>query len=177
MPPRSKVEMLPAGVRAELDQRLQANGFANYVQLAEWLSEKGFPIGKSALHTYGQDFEARLGSLRKVTEQARAIVAENPDDDGAVNDALIRLVQEKLFSVLVDMEVDPATVKLNQLGKVIADLARASISQKRLATEIRKQAADDAMAALENGLAKTNQRLDPEVLRRVREDVYGIVEV
>lgn len=170
MPPRSKVEQLPTDVREELDRRLQSNGFANYVQLSEWLAEKGYPIGKSALHSYGQDFEARLGSLRKVTEQARIIVSENPDDDGAVNDALIRLTQEKVFGLLIDMEIDPEDVDLVKLTRAIADLSRASVSQKKLAREIRAEVADEAEAAVkEMGLtADRAAELRHKLLGRIK---------
>lgn len=143
MPPRSKVDLLPDQVREELERRLIQGGFSGYRDLAEWLSDQGFAISKSSLHAWGQGFEDRLGSLKRVTEQARAIVSENPDDDGAVNDALIRLVQEKAYGLLMDMEIDPDGIDLPKLMRVIADLSRASVSQKRLAKEVREQIAEE----------------------------------
>jgi hypothetical protein len=119
--------------------------------LSGWLKEQGFEISKSSLHSWGQIFEERLGALRKVTQQARAIVAENPDDDGAVNDALIRLVQEKAYGALMDMEIDPEKIDLPKLMRVIADLSRASVSQKRLMAEVRKRDSEKLDAAVAAG--------------------------
>ncbi len=151
MPPRSKVDLLPDGVRAELERRLIQGGFSGYRGLSDWLAEQGFEISKSSLHSWGQDFEDRLGALKKVTEQARIIVAENPDDDGSVNDALIRLVQEKAYGALMDMEIDPEKIDLPKLMRVIADLSRASISQKRLMAEVRKRDSEKLDAAVAAG--------------------------
>lgn len=151
MPPRSKVETLPADVREDLERQLVKNSFSQYRELSEWLAEQGFQISKSSLHSYGQNFEERLGSLKRVSEQARVVVSENPDDDGAVNDALIRLVQEKTFNLLLEMETDPKDVNLPKLMKVIADLSRASVSQKRLMADIRKRDKEKMDAAVDSG--------------------------
>ena len=151
MPQRSKVDLLPDGVREELEKRLLKGGFSGYRELSAWLTDQGFEISKSSLHSWGQNFEDRLGALRRVTQQARAIVAENPDDDGAVNDALIRLVQEKAYGALMDMEIDPDAIDLPKLMRVIADLSRASVSQKRLMAEVRKRDTEKLDAAVAAG--------------------------
>lgn len=144
MAARSTVDLLPAKVREELNRRLEKSAFSNYDGLTAWLKSEGFNISRSAVHRYGQAFEDRLSSLRRVTEQARIIVAENPDDDGSVNDALIRLVQDKLFDLITSPEFEAGNLKFEKIGRVIADLARASISQKRLAREIREEMASQA---------------------------------
>lgn len=54
MPPPSKIDLLPPEVRAELDRRLIAHAFGNSVGLSEWLAEKGYEIGKSAVGLCGQ---------------------------------------------------------------------------------------------------------------------------
>lgn len=149
MPPRNKVETLPKAVKEWLDAALLENGFAKYELLSAELQEKGHTIGKSSLHRYGSKFEERMAQLRVSTEQARAVVAASPDDEGAMNEALIRLTQDKLFQVLVDLEVDPASIALPKLTKSIADLARSSISQKKWQIEVRTKAAE-RMKAVES---------------------------
>src|SRR5690606_36058577 len=54
MPPRSKIEQLPDDVRAELDRKLIEDGFRNYVELAQWLTDRGHASGKSAVGAYGE---------------------------------------------------------------------------------------------------------------------------
>ncbi len=49
MPPPSKISLMPREVRVELYRRIALQGFSGYVELAEWLSTQGFPVGKSAL--------------------------------------------------------------------------------------------------------------------------------
>lgn len=142
MPKRSKVDTLPPELKAWLDGELLKRGFADYVQLAADLQAKGAEVSKSSLHRYGSKFEERMAQLKVSTEQARAVVAASPDDEGAMNEALIRLTQDKLFGVLVDLDVDPDSVNITKITKSIADLARSSITQKKWQIEVRTKAAE-----------------------------------
>jgi hypothetical protein len=136
MPPRSKIDTLPAKVR----------------ELSAWLQELGFEISKSAVHRWGQNFEDRVRSLKTITQQAKAVVEASPDEDGAVNDALIRLVQEKVFTLLIDFEIDPEKVDINKLTRSVADLARSSVSQKKLSAQIRKEMREEQLAKIEHAV-------------------------
>lgn len=171
---RSAILTLPAEVKAWLDGALVEGNFSGYEALAEELKTRGCEISKSAVHRYGQAFEDRLKALRMVTEQARAVVEHSPDDEDAVNQALVRLTQEKVFSVLMDMEVDVDKIDLSKLTRSIADLSRASITVKRYATEMRAKIAAK-LADMETQAQAGKGRLDPETLRRVREEIYGLV--
>ena len=172
MPARSAVNQLPQEVKAELDEWLIHKGFAGYQELSEWLAGKGFSISKSSLHRYGSQFEQRIDALKIATEQAKAITAASPDDEGAMNDALQRLVQEKLFSVLLDLDVEQVeSVKLPQLARAIADLGRASVNQKKWQAEVAqksKAAADKAAAIAQKG------GLSAEAAEEIKKDILGI---
>lgn len=146
MAPRSKVTRLPAAVKAWLDEKLVEGNFSGYEVLSAELTKRGYAISKSALHNYGQEFEERLAAVKLSTEQARAVVAAAPDEDNSVNDALIRLVQERLFTLLCD--ANSKNVDLAKVAKAVADLGRTSISQRRFAAEMREKVAAD-LAALE----------------------------
>ena len=149
---KSTVETLPKEVKEWLDRALVESNFSGYKLLAEAMKARGYEISKSAIHRYGQDFEDRLKTLKMVTEQARAVVQAAPDEDGAVNDALVRLTQEKLFGVLMEIEVDPETVDLAKLAKAVAELGKASVMQKRWLSEVRAKA--EAAAANVEKIAK-----------------------
>ncbi|MDR1276174.1 MAG: DUF3486 family protein [Candidatus Accumulibacter sp.] len=172
MPRRSKVEGLPPEVKAWLDQALVENNFSQYELLSAELAERGFEIGKSGLHRYGQAFEERLKTLRVVTEQARAVVQAAPDEDGAVNDALVRLTQEKMFSILMEMNVDPDAVDLPKLARAVAELGKASVAQKRWQAEARKQALIDA--AKEAGEAAKGVGLTDDAVVQIQNRILGI---
>jgi hypothetical protein len=151
MPPRSKVEQMPPEVKAWLDRALVENNFSEYEALAAELKERGFAISKSALNRYGQDFEMRLAALKMASEQAKAIVEATPDDEGAVSDALMRLVQEKLFTMLLAEE---GKVDLPKAAKAIAELAKATIAQKKFSIE---------QSARKKLLAEQEERLQEEL--------------
>lgn len=178
MAPRSKVEQLPEAVREELERRLIASAFSGYEQLAAWLAEQGFAISKSSLHRFGSTFEDKLGALKIATSQARAVIEASPDNEGAMGQALTRLVQEKIFTVLLDLEVDPETIELPKLSRAIADLSRAAISQQKHASLVRKEAREELIAEQKEKLNGLQQRggITPEALKRIRQEIYGLPE-
>jgi hypothetical protein len=172
MPKRPKVLELPQELRAWLDQALIANGFADYGQLATALKAQGHQVGKSSLQRYGSVLEKRLATLKVATDQAKAIVQASPDDEGAMNEALIRLTQEKLFGVLLEMDVDPATVNLVKLTKSIADVARSSVTQRKWAAIARQELLEEQRKKLE--AMPTKGGVTPETKAAIRE-ALGIV--
>lgn len=127
MPARSKITGLPDGIRVELDKRLITSGFSDYSTLEAWLTEQGFEISRSAIHRYGQGFEAKVAAIKVATEQAKAIAAAVGDDDGAMNEALIRLVQQQAFDVLVNMQTEDPDLYakiFQKMGVMVARLSR-----------------------------------------------------
>lgn len=171
MPPRSKILQLPDDVRQELEQKLIGSGFADYTGLSEWLAGKGYGVSKSALHRFGQSFEDRCNALSMATQQAKAIVEATPDDEGAMTEALMRLLQEKLFAILLEMEVDPAKVNIGAVAKAMAPIARASIALKKHRQEI-KERADAAARALDSIARKTGMTED--AAQEIRDLILGI---
>lgn len=169
MPPRSKVSTLPAEVRAWLDQALVESNFSGYEALAAALAERGYNISKSALHAYGQSFEERLAALRLASEQARAVVAAAPDDEGAVSEALMRLAQEKLFQLLLASD---GKLDISKIGKTVAELVKASVVQKKWSTEVRARA--EAAAAQVEKIARKGG-LNAETVAEIRREILGVV--
>ncbi len=171
MPPRSKVDQLPEEIRQTLNQKLIWNSFGNYTELAAWLEQEGYKISRSAIHAYGQSFEERVDALQIATEQARALVESSPDDDDAMGNALVRLTQEKLFQLLMKLQVDPKKISLPQLTRAIADLGRVSVVQKKWRSAVReataKAAASVEKVVREGGLSK-------ETAAWARREILGI---
>lgn len=173
MPKRGKITQLPEKVRAELNMKLLDGGFSDYSALAEWLCEQGFEISRSAVHRYGQGFERRLASLKIATEQARTITEAVQDEPGVMGDALTRLVQEKAFQVLIDMEeLDPETVDFAKLATAVAKLNQASIAQKKWLAETREKTAKTADEVVK--VAKS-EGLSNAKAEEIRRKILGIV--
>ncbi|AMO73836.1 DUF3486 family protein [Pseudomonas citronellolis] len=168
MPPRSKVASLPAKVKAWLDKALAENNFSDYEALSAELTARGFSISKSALHRYGQTFEDRLAALRQSSEQAKAVVTAAPDDEGAVNEALMRLVQDHLFKLLMASE---GKLDLPKVAKAVAELGRASVVQLKWKAEF-KERAEAAAAKVEN-IAKKGG-LSADTVAEIRREILGV---
>ena len=168
MPPRSKVAGMPAEIKEWLDRALAENNFSDYELLAEELKARGYAISKSALHRYGQAFETRLSALKMASEQARAVVAAAPDEEGAVNEALMRLVQEHLFKLLMAEEGE---FDLPKVARAVAELGRATVTQKKWQTEVRARA--EAAAAAVEKIAKKGG-LSAESVDQLRREILGI---
>jgi hypothetical protein len=180
MPARGKITSLPPEIKADFDRMLVERNFSGYDEVADWLNERlaaaglEITVSRSGVHRYGQGFAERLAAIKIATEQARAISETVGDDAGHMNDALISLVQEKLFDVLVNLQMDDQEQfgkVFPKLGVAVARLSRASVNQKKYMAEARKKA-DAAVAKIEEKL--TERKLDPATLRAVREEIYGI---
>ena len=173
MPPRSKVAGLPAEVKSWLGQCLAENNFSDYEALSAELTERGYAISKSALHRYGQNFEDRLSALKMASEQARAVVAAAPDEEGAVNEALMRLVQEHLFKLLMS---EGGQYDLPKVAKAVAELGRASINQKKWMAEhrqtIRAEYAAEAAKAVSEEL-RGQDGMSEQLESRIRGILLG----
>lgn len=177
---RSFAEQIPEDIRQWLEAQLLESGFSGYLTLTEELNaklaERGVEItvGKSSVHRFGSKFEERCAALKRSTEIAQTMAREVGDDEGALSDAILRVTQNKLFNLVLDMEVEPDTVSLPQIGRVVADLARASVTQKRHQLAVRA-AVETKLASLEAESKGGKTGLDAETLRRVREEIYGVI--
>ena len=81
------------------------------------------------------------------------------------------MTQEKLFNVVLDLNVDPSKLNLAGITRAIADLARASISNKKYATEVKAR----AVAALASVTAVVKKAgLTPEAVDQIRREILGI---
>lgn len=172
MAPRSKVLLLPEAVRQALEQRLLAGGFSGYEALTDWLGEQGYAISKSALHRFGSAFEERCQALKIATDQARAIVEGSPDDDGAMSEALMRLTQQKLFDVLLEINVDPETIELPKLARAIADMSRSTVTLKRYRSEVLARAKEVANDV--EKLAKSEGGLSGDAVELLKKKILGL---
>ena len=154
MPPRSKIAALPPEVKAWLDSALVEGNFSDYEALASELGAKGYDISKSAIHRYGQTFEDKLAALKMASQQAKAVVEAAPDNEGAVNEALMRLVQEKIFQLLMAQE---GQIDLPKVAKAVAELGKATVVQKKFRREEQERIEREARAQL---LAEQEQKLE-----------------
>lgn len=178
MPKRSKVSTLPPDVRAWLDRALAEGNFSGYEQLEKLLAGKGYTIGKSSLHRYGQQLEQKLAAVKASTEAARAIADAAPDDADLRSAAAMSLVQTEIFNVMVALqeageESNPEErLKLMaRAAKPLAELSRASVNQKKWEAEVKARIAAAADAAAK---IATKGGLSSAAVDEIRRSILGI---
>jgi len=120
-----------------------------------------------------KSFPERLEDIARATAMAGEVAraAGNADPSG-VNEAMLRLAQERLFAILVD--VDPAQNPWDVLPKItraVTDLSRTDVMQRKIREDMKsKMMARVDMAEKRAGADKKLKR----ALRQVREDIYGL---
>ncbi len=158
MPARSKISGLPARLQERLDAELIKRGFRDYIPLSEWLMEEGYEISHAAVHRHGQALERRLSRIDASTQAAKALMAHDPDAEGNLAAASIKLAQTRMFDFLMAAEEgDPR--EMTAAARALADLGRASVTinrerervlakaAKAVAQEARRQGLPSDMAA------------------------------
>lgn len=180
MPPRGLENRLPTEVRERLERRLIELGFSNYDALIEelngWIEESGAEsVSRSALYRFGSKFEERVSMLKRSTEMAKTLANEIGDDSALLGDAVIRMAQSQLFDLLMQFQLDPDEESMGRITHAIASLSKASVQQKKHLLDTREQDRKK-LAELERQSAggKEKSGLDPETLRRIREEIYGL---
>lgn len=176
---RGKIEELPEEVRHWLERALTENGFSGYELLEQLLRDKGYEIGKSSIHRYGQKIESRFKAIKASTEAARILMEGASDDQDARSGAIIGLIQSELLDTIIDMQEaedgDPQERlgALSSAAKNIATLTRASVSLKRFQAEVRAkvQAAADSVAAVAKKGGLTTDAVDS-----IRREILGIAK-
>lgn len=178
MAPRGSIERLPSQIRERLESALVARSFGDYRQITDelnaWLEADGLDISvsKSAVHRFGQTVADRISALKQTTEIARTLAREVGDDDGALNEALIRLTQEKLFNAVLDLEINPDEIDTSKLGKMIRDLGAASVEQGKYRAAVRERARLEAQAVKD---IVRKGGLSDEMAAEVEGRILGIV--
>jgi hypothetical protein len=170
MPRRSKITQLPPEIKAQFDRLLIEKGFSDYDAVVIWLQDQGFDVSRSTAHRYGQEFEKKIAAIKIATEQARAITDAAGDEEGKMNDALIRLIQQKSFDVLVNLQDNE--MNLPKLGTMIARIAGASVQQKKWQSEAREKAkttADDVVRTVKKS------GMSEKTAEEIRKKILGIV--
>ncbi len=164
-----QIEKLPQAVKSELDQALINQGFGGYDDLCKFLAEKGYSISRSSIARYGKVFKERFEAITMATEQAKALVEATHDDENALNDAVIKLAQQRLFDVLINLE-DTDNEKISKITRAIADVSRSSVQQKQYLQNYKNQLKKDIASEIKKS------GLSEEDTRKTLNAVYGIID-
>jgi len=168
---RDEIRSLPPALRKELDQRIAQRDFNSYVELKRWLQLRGCQIATLAVRRHALRLEGKIEAVRLATEQARAVIEAADGDVAEMNEALMRLVQQHLFTMLVELQgANLSEVNLGTLARTVATLARASVAQQKFAEDMRThaQAAQRTLAEAEaRGLTEVGVAQIKEALMEI----------
>lgn len=175
MPPRSKVELLPEGVRAELEKRLVEGGFSGYRELSGWLAEQGFEISKSSLHSWGQDFEDRLRGLKIATEQFKVMAEVFEAEEGDLADTAVQSALVNLQMANMEVAKDPSAKNVMALGVATEKILKAFGGIKKFKDELRgrlqKEIATEAAEAVDAELTRAG--ISAQAAEAIRRRILG----
>ena len=121
-----------------------------------------------------------MAQLKMASEQARALVDAAPDDEDKLGAAVVRMTQEKIFSLLMDLEIKADDVDVNKLFKNAAEIGKASVAQKRFSIEaraaLREEARREQLAEQQARFDALGQsgEIDETTLAKVIKAAYGL---
>ena len=177
----SAIDQLKPEDKTMLDRWLMDKGFCGYEEIANKLAEMGYSVSKSSVHRYGQKLESKLAAVQASTQAAMMIADAAPDDGDLRSSAVLSLVQTELFNALIslqesnDPDASPADriMLMAKAGKGIAEIAKASVNQKKWETEV-KERVEKAAEAVESIVKKGG--LSAETVASIRAQILGIVQ-
>jgi hypothetical protein len=91
------------------------------------------------------------------------------DDEGNMNEALIRLIQQLSFDILIKNQDEDMGAILPKMGVMVAKLSKASVDVKKYAANVRKDTLNEAADAVET--AAKREGVSKETRDRIRRDV------
>ncbi|MEO1208273.1 MAG: phage protein Gp27 family protein [Cyanobacteria bacterium J06638_20] len=174
----STYAQLPAEIQSQVDAIIREHKFQNFVEMTQavngLLESAGVELrfSKSALHRVAQDLKEVLEQIKYSHQAAQYLTEAFPDGDRVVSEASIRLIQDRLFRLSMDSELSPND--LTKIARAMADLVRADISNSKYREEL-KQKLEQKFVEMEKQTRGVERSLDANTLRRIREEVYGLV--
>ena len=131
-----KVERLPAKLKKDVENRLLEG--ETYEDISSYLKEQGEDISYSAVGRYGRGFLKRFESVRVAKEFAKLLAEDNIDRPATeLHEANNLLASQLIMEAMVDDEMDAK--EKAQVGKSIATLQRAQVSNEKLKIDARKE--------------------------------------
>lgn len=160
---------LPVDIRAQIN-RLLVETNATYDDIKDFLDKKGFDISRSAIGRYGKGFMSNYQRLRIIEDKSRTLVSE-AGDGLVLEETAAKMFASQIIEAQLNGEIDMKT--LVKLIGGFAALQSSSVQRERIKKEI-SQKAEKAVQNIEKRAAKKTS-LDPETLKIIKEEVYGIV--
>ena len=181
-----RIQQLPPAIKDRLDELLRGGVPQTAIldRLAPLFEKAGEPpLGRSVLNRYATRMESVGQRLREAREMAAvwtAKLGEAPTSNlGAHTIEMLRTLVYDLTLKTADDDGDLDVEQLREIALTLQRLERASKlnaeGERALRTELAELAASEAEKAAKAAGEKSGHALSAEALRKIREQVYGIV--
>ena len=180
---QSSIDRLPEDIRTALQELLRdprvtqmdATGRINAILEDDGHAER---VSKSAVNRYAMRMDVVGAKLRQSREVAKMWIGKlGAEPQGEVGKLLNEMVRTLAFEATMEMAegTEPVEPKmLKDMSIAIERLERAASTNVKREEEIRKKTLDEAASKTEKIAKKKN--IDPETLRVIREEVYGLIK-
>jgi len=179
----SSIDKLPAGLRDILTRMLIDNewpedfkdhikGRPRYEDLVAYCRLKGFTVSDSAIGRFGMQMRT-ISRMKSAGLLARETMAGLTDEDAPKTQKAAAEMATALTLEFMASNDDFSSKQIKEVCQAIRDCAGVSIkADQYIRGQIKEKAekADKAIATLGK-----KKKIDPEVLKQIREEVYGII--
>lgn len=174
---KSSITRLDPRIRSAVDDAIR-DGRATIEEIVFIIRDMGGEISKSAVGRYKQNAEAQMARYRDVQEVAKVWVGKlqaNPEGDvGRMLSEILKTIAAQTMGQ-IDAS-DPQSLMF--LAKALKDLASTDKLTADRILMVRREAAKEAadkVKTVEGEVKAGRQKLDLDTLKRIREEIYGIV--
>lgn len=171
---RYKIDEYPDEVKQLLDDML-LDIRNTYQDIADKLTEKGYPVSRSSIHRYARHTQAAAERIRKASEQTRTLIEAIKDgQDVAASEVGSALLLDGLINRLASAEEEFEDMPLSKAGDLLVKLQRSGVYKQRWKDEKRKLIENlekDIMRSL-----KDEVQDDEELLERLKQKVSEAAE-
>jgi len=177
----STIDRLPVAVRrtamrmivdGDWPDGVQGEGKPTYEDVVAWLTSRGHRVSLSAMGRWAKQLLA-LSRMRQSAEIVREVMADvKAERVSETQRAVAELITATAIDTLSSVE-ELTPRQLRDVSSAMRDCTTVAINADkyiRQQLDARAKAADQQITALAR-----KRKLDPEVLKAIREQVYGIV--
>ncbi|WP_110968489.1 phage protein Gp27 family protein [Pseudomonas huaxiensis] len=114
MPRVKKIMLLPTGLREQLNTRLRKTDYSGLVELANWLSQQGHKVGKSAVHRYSVELKARDQAAEIAAQYWRREISHLTTSDMLTELGMLRIREHQIIEQLLAIGQDASPQNVQQ---------------------------------------------------------------
>lgn len=175
---KSNIARMDPDIRAAVDAAIR-EGRATIADIVGLVREMGGQASMSGMGRYKQSVEAQMEHYRQAQSLAR-VWAEQIPDNGDVAQLTRQVLSVLAFRAAGDMGEGETVAgkEVAWLARALKDIAASAKTDVEARAKIREAAARDAAAkveAVETEVRGGRMKLDADTLKRIREEIYGIV--